>query len=86
MTIGFVTRDYNGTFPNIIPAGCAFYRCLLPMSVCGQKARMGMPAWDPAKGFGIRETENTAIFGFKTIVLKLIMDRWAPNQIDIANH
>ena len=84
MTIGFVTRDYNGIFPYIIPAGCAFYRCLLPMSVAGQKARMGMPAWDPAKGFGIRETENTALFGFDTIMLKLIMDRWAPTQIDIA--
>lgn len=84
MTIGFVTRDYNGIFPNIIPAGCAYYRCLLPMSVCGQSARMGMPAWDPAKGFGIRDSETTAVFGFKTIVLKLIMDRWAPTQIDIA--
>lgn len=84
MTIAFITRDYNGTFPNIIPAGCAFYRCLLPMSVAGQKARMGMPAWDPAKGFGIRETENTALFGFDTVLLKLIMDRWAPTQIDIA--
>lgn len=84
MAIGFVTRDYNGIFPNIIPAGCAFYRCLLPMSVSGQQARMGMPAWDPTKGFGIRDSEQTAVFGFRTIVLKLIMDRWAPTQIDIA--
>ena len=84
MTVGWITRDFNGTFPYITPAGCAYYRCLLPMSVSGQKARMGMPAWDPAKGFGIRETEGTALFGFTTVVLKLIMDRWAPTQIDIA--
>ena len=84
MAIAFLTRDYNGQFPYITPAGCAYYRCLLPMSVCGQQARMGMPAWDPLRGWGVKDTETTGIFGFSTVVLKLIMDRWAPKQIELA--
>lgn len=84
MAIAFLTRDYNGVFPNILPAGCAYYRCLLPMSVCGQRARMGMPAWDPVRGWGVKDTDTTGIFGFSTVVLKLIMDRWAPRQIELG--
>jgi len=84
MAIAFVTTDYNGKFPYIVPGGCAYYRCLLPMSVAGLKARMGMPAWDPKQGFGVKETHNTGIFGFTTVVLKLIMNRWTPKQIELA--
>jgi glycosyltransferase involved in cell wall biosynthesis len=84
MTVAFITRDFNGRFPSITPAGCAYYRCLLPMSVAGIEARMGLPAWDPLKGFGVKETETTGIFGFDTVVLKLIMDSWTPKQIEIA--
>jgi len=54
------------------------------MSVAGLKARMGMPAWDPKQGFGVKETHNTGIFGFTTVVLKLIMTRWTPKQIELA--
>lgn len=86
MAIAFITRDFNGRFPYITPAGCAYYRCLLPMSVSGHQARMGMPAWDPLQGWGIKETENTGVFGFSTVVLKLIMDRWAPKQIELAKN
>lgn len=84
MAVGFLSRDYNGKFPWITPGGCTYYRCLLPMSVAGQKARLGIPAWDPIQGYGVKETEGTGIFGFDTIVLKLIMDRWAPKQIQLA--
>jgi hypothetical protein len=84
MSVAFLTRDFNGRFPNITPAGCAYYRCLLPMNVAGKKARMGMPAWDSSKGFGVKETEYTGIFGFDTVVLKLIMDSWTPKQIELA--
>lgn len=84
MAVGFLSRDYNGRFPWISPGGCTYYRCMLPMSVSGQKARLGMPAWDSARGFGIKETDTSGIFGFDTIVLKLIMDRWAPRQIELA--
>lgn len=84
MAVAFLTRDFNGKFPNLTPAGCAYYRCLLPMSVANKQARMGMPAWDSAKGFGVMKTETTGVFGFDTIVLKLIMDRWTPKQIELA--
>lgn len=84
MAIAFVSRDFNGTFPNITPAGCTYYRCYLPMAVCDQKARLGIPAWDSIRGYGIQESETTGIFGFDTVVMKLIMDRWAPKQIELA--
>ena len=84
MAIAFITTDYNGKFPYMVPGGCAYYRCLLPMSVAGLKGRMGLPAWDANQGFGVKETENTGIFGFSTVVLKLLMNRWTPKQIELA--
>lgn len=84
MAVAFLTRDFNGRFPNLTPAGCAYYRCLLPMTVANKQARMGIPAWDPDKGFGVMNTETTGVFGFDTVVLKLIMDRWTPRQIELA--
>ena len=84
MAVAFITRDFNGRFPHLTPAGCAYYRCLLPMTVAGKQARMGLPAWDPNKGFGVMNTETTGIFGFDTVVLKLLMDRWIPKQIELA--
>ena len=82
--IGFLTRDFNGKFPNITPAGCAYYRCYLPMACFGHHAFLGWPAWDPAQGFGIKDTSVTGVFGFKIVVLKLIMDVTTPRQIEIA--
>lgn len=84
MAIAFVTTDYNGKFPYIVPGGCSYYRCLLPMTVAGIKARMGLPAWDAKQGFGIKETQHTGIFGFNTVVLKLLMNRWTPKQVELA--
>lgn len=54
------------------------------MTVAGVQARMGLPAWDPKMGFGVKDTETSGIFGFSTVVLKLIMDSWTPKQIEIA--
>ena len=84
MSIAFITRDFTGEFPYLTPAGCAYYRCALPLSVCGQPGSLGLPAWDSARGFGVKETTGTGIFGYKTVVLKLIMDRWTPRQIELA--
>ena len=84
MAIGFLSRDFNGEFPNIAPAGCTYYRCYLPMAISNQQARLGIPAWDPNRGFGIKDSFSTGIFGFKVIVLKLIMDKTAPKQIELA--
>ena len=83
--IGFITTDLthlpDGRF---MPGGCGYYRCALPMAVSGQRAHMGRIAWDAARGFGVRDTDTTGLFGFKTILLKLVMDRWTPWQIEQA--
>jgi len=86
MSVAFVTRDFTGTFPNIIPGGCAYYRCYLPMSVSGQHSRLGFPAWDPIRGYGIKENAQVGMFGFSIAVLKLIMDRTTPKQIELAQN
>ena len=54
------------------------------MLVCGQRAHAGRIAWDPIRGFGIRDTHSTGVFGFKTIVLKLMMDKRIPKEIELA--
>lgn len=86
MAVGFLTRDFNGVFPDIIPGGCSYYRCFLPMTVAGQRAKLGMPVFDPIRGFGVKDQGDTGIFGFGTIVLKLIMDRPTAKQIQLAQN
>ena len=85
MTVGFITKDFTSLVPPI-PGGCAYYRCYLPMLAVGNYARMGLPAWDPIRGFGVQESNDMGIFGFSTVVLKLIMDRWTPKQIELAQN
>lgn len=84
MTTAFITRDFTGQPPNLAPGGCAYYRCYLPMSALANGSLLGLPAWDPIRGFGIKENERQAIFGFKTVMLKLIMDRATPRQVELA--
>lgn len=85
MAIAFVTNDFtvmlNGTQ---VPGGCCYYRCSLPMFASGMPAKLGRPAFHPDYGFGIKESNEKAIFGFSHVVLKLIMFRWTPRQIEIA--
>ena len=85
MSIGFISGDF-GVSPTgtLTPGGCGYYRCILPMLVCGQRAHAGRIAWDPIRGFGIRDTHSTGVFGFKTIVLKLMMDKTIPKHIELA--
>ena len=85
MAIGFISSDF-GVSPTgvLVPGGCGYYRCILPMLVCGDRAHAGRIAWDPIRGFGIRDTHTTGVFGFNTVVLKLIMERWIPRQIELA--
>lgn len=85
MSVAFVTRDFTSRVPPI-PGGCAYYRCYLPMLAVGNYSRMGLPAWDPIRGFGVMESKDMGIFGFKTVMLKLIMDRWTPKQIELAKN
>lgn len=86
MTIAFLTRDFTEVGATIIPGGCAYYRCYLPAAVSGQRAKIGKPIFDPIKGFGVKETNQTALFGFKTVMLKLLMDRATSKQMDLARH
>lgn len=82
--IAFICGDFTVRGTTLIPGGCGYYRCILPMLASQQRAVAGRLAWDPIRGFGIRETETTGVFNFKTVVLKLIMNRWTPKQIEIA--
>lgn len=82
MTAAFITKDFHGTLPNIVPNGCGYYRCYLPSVVTG--SHMGLPSWDPIKGFGVKTSHTQGIHGYKTVVLKLLMDRWHPRQVELA--
>lgn len=53
------------------------------MAVTGNR-HLGTPVFDPMRGFGVKDTYNTGLFGFDTVVLKLIMSRWTPKQIELA--
>lgn len=87
MTIGFISGDFGVSNIGVLtPGGCGYYRCILPMLVCGQRAHAGRMTWDPIRGFGIRDTDSTGVFGFKTIVLKLMMDKRIPKQIELAKN
>ena len=85
MSVAFISSDFSVSSNNIlVPGGCGYYRCVLPMLVCGQRSHAGRMAWDPIRGFGVRDTETTGVFGFNTVMLKLVMDRGTPKQIEIA--
>lgn len=77
MGVLFLTRDFPVKNPPI-PGGCAWYRCYLPMHAIG--GVLGEPLWTPEWGFGVKQgTEG--LFGNKTVMLKLIMDRSTPHQM-----
>lgn len=84
MSIAFISTDFFRNPQGIVPGGCAFYRCYLPMNVSRRNSRLGYPAWDGVKGFGILDSEDSAVFGFSTVVMKLVMFRWTPRQVEMA--
>jgi hypothetical protein len=85
MRVGFLTKEFTKTTGStLIPGGCAYYRALLPQTVCEYESAFGLPAWTSDRGFGVRQTKTKAVFGFNVVVLKLIMDRWVPYQIEVA--
>lgn len=84
MSVAFISTDFTGTFPAIIPGGCCYYRCYLPAFTLKEKTAVGLPAFDPIRGFGVKDSEATAIHGFSTAVLKLLMSRWTPRQVELA--
>ena len=85
MRVAFLAKDLTeipGRTP--LPGGCSYYRAFLPMHVMGVEGYFGYPAFSPDRGFGVKETKTTARFGFRVAVLKQIMDRWVPRQIELA--
>lgn len=87
MKVAFLTRDLQGI--PLLPGGCAFYRCYLPMHALaahGHRVSMGFPVYDPIRGFGVKERDNIGAFGFDTIVLKLIMGKTTATEMRLAKN
>ena len=83
--VAYLSGEWTN-LPNgeVIPGGCTYYRCFLPMHASRFPAAMGRPAWTSQYGFGVNEGNGKATFGYKVIVLKQLMDRWIPRQMEIA--
>ena len=83
--VAYLSGEWT-TLPNgeVIPGGCTYYRCFLPMHAARFDAAMGRPAWTSQYGFGVNENNGRATFGYKVVVLKQLMDRWIPHQIEVA--
>ena len=83
--VAYLSGEWTN-LPNgeVIPGGCTYYRCFLPMHASRFPASMGRPAWTSQHGFGVNEGNGKATFGYKVIVLKQLMDRWIPHQIEVA--
>ena len=84
MRIGFISEDFLLSGTRLIPGGCAYYRCMLPKNAAGPLSAFGPPAFSAELGFGVRTSKNQAQFGFDTIVMKMLMARWVPEQMRIA--
>lgn len=85
MSIAFISGDFYLHDGRITPGGCGYYRCVLPMLVSGHlNAHAGLEAWDSKYGFGVKESTEAGVFGFTHVMLKLVMFRWTPKQIELA--
>lgn len=82
--VAFVTEDFIEEGDMLFPGGCAYYRCMLPRNATGVPSELGRPAWAASAGFGVRVTKDTAQFGYDAVVLKMLMHRWIPKQIEGA--
>ncbi len=83
--VAYLSGEWTN-LPNgeVIPGGCTYYRCYLPMHAARFDAAMGRPAWTSQYGFGVHEGNGKATFGYKVVVLKQLMDRWIPHQMEVA--
>ena len=85
MRIGFVANDFLYDNGRLRPGGCSYYRCMLPMNVVkNNRTAFGPPAFTAEYGFGVRIAKEQAQFGFDVIVMKMLMDRWIPKYMQIA--
>lgn len=86
MRIAFISEDWvqaPGDW-RIQPGGCTYYRCMLPRNAAGPTSKVGRPAWTGEHGFGVRINAEQAMFGFDQVVMKQMMDRWVPAQMERA--
>lgn len=83
--IAWLSKDLT-QIPNAtpLPGGCSYYRCYLPMYATQCEGVFGYPAFIAERGFGVKETESTARFGFHIVVFKIVMDRPIVRQIELA--
>lgn len=87
MRIAFIADDFllDTNYNVLRPGGCSYYRCMLPMNTLkGHKVAFGPPAFTAEHGFGVRTSKETAEFGFDVVVMKMMMDRWVPKHMQIA--
>jgi hypothetical protein len=90
MKVAFLAKDFTKIEEGLIPGGCSYYRCMLPLMFSNVEGDFGLPAWTGQYGFGVAEYRSNpmykthAKFGYKIAVLKLLMDRWTPHQIEVA--
>lgn len=84
MPVAFLTSDiYKDESGTWYPGGCAYYRCFLPMNAVGGKSAMGRPVFDSGRGFGVMDSKD-GVFGYGTVMLKLVMQKWTPRQVELA--
>lgn len=84
MRYAFITEDVYPWNGRLIPGGCAYYRLKLPMNVVKHNAVFGPPAWTAETGFGVVLHDSKAVFGFDVVVMKMLMARWIPMQMQRA--
>lgn len=82
--VAFITGDLLPMDGVMQPGGCAYYRQMLPMNAALPHAAFGEPAFVGELGFGVITGHNKAAFGFDTVVIKMLMQRWMPAQIRMA--
>ena len=81
----WLTTDFSpGIYP-LQPGGCGWYRSFLPMravSELGFETGMGIPDYNIEKGFGLAVNRTKTICGWEVVVLKLLMNRETPHQVE----
>lgn len=85
MTTAFLTDDfaYDRERDIWVPNGATFYRSYLPMTLL-DGGLMGRPRFNPQQGFGINDGSEYGLFGFDTVQLKLVMEKWVVKQTQMA--
>lgn len=78
----WLSNDYAELDGVTHPGGCTYYRQMLPANAF-PGSMLGRPAWTGEHGFGVVKGHQ-AVFGFDVVVLKQIMSRPSPFQVQAA--